>query len=610
MDSQKKPDSLPSSSRDGESHKKGNRSTRAKYYIASITQLLPFVNSKDKPKPSKRRKIIYYAIVAMIFLAIVAIGLGLGLSARAAKDDHRYSNVVLLDYAAYRGHMQDNGVSYWKGMRYAAAPTGSLRFAGPQEPDIVLEVQDAISHGPLCIATGTYPIPSSQSEDCLYVDVYAPTHAKNNTALPVFVWIQGGGYNSLSNANYDATGLIQASDLNIVVVTFNYRVGPYGFLASREVEHSGSLNNGLKDMIKLLQWVQKYIGEFGGDPTHVTIGGDSAGAGAITLLLSAYDGGKQLDGLFHAAVAESQSFGPQLTVSESQFQFDNLTERTGCARHDHPLSCLQNLDIDTLQRHNTFIPYPSGVHPPLYPYGPTIDNNLVSNYTFTLFGEGNFMKIPVIFGDDTNEGTVFTPHNTSSVEQADGFLTDNFPFLNDTELSTINSIYMSQPDNPVYPKAGKYWQGVSNAYGEMRYICPGIYLTTAYNNDSETSDTIWNYHYAVLDDKANTTGYGTQHTVEVNAIWGPEYVSSGSAPKSYSTTNEGIVPLMQGYWTSFIRSYNPNTYRAEGAPEWNTWGNSAERLFIKTNDTHMETAPSEQLNRCRTLQGMAVWNHQ
>lgn len=77
--------------------------------------------------------------------------------------------------------------------------------------------------------------------------------------MPVFVWIQGGGYNALTNANYDGSGLIEASDYNIVVVTFNYRVGPYGFLASEEVEQQGSLNNGLKDMIKLLQWVQKYI---------------------------------------------------------------------------------------------------------------------------------------------------------------------------------------------------------------------------------------------------------------------------------------------------------------------------------------------------------------
>lgn len=88
------------------------------------------------------------------------------------------------------------------------------------------------------------------------MDVYAPTKASK---LPVFVWIPGGGYNSNANANYDGTGLIKASGHKIVVVTINYRVGPYGFLASEEVQKKGSLNNGLKDIIQALQWVQKHI---------------------------------------------------------------------------------------------------------------------------------------------------------------------------------------------------------------------------------------------------------------------------------------------------------------------------------------------------------------
>lgn len=88
------------------------------------------------------------------------------------------------------------------------------------------------------------------------MDVYAPTKASK---LPVFVWIPGGGYNSIANANYDGTGLIKASGHNIVVVTINYRVGPYGFLASKEVQREGSLNNGLKDIIQALEWVQKRI---------------------------------------------------------------------------------------------------------------------------------------------------------------------------------------------------------------------------------------------------------------------------------------------------------------------------------------------------------------
>jgi carboxylesterase type B len=86
--------------------------------------------------------------------------------------------------------------------------------------------------------------------------VYAPTDAKK---LPVYIYIQGGGFNSNSNSNYNGSGLITASGLNVVIVNFNYRVGLYGFLASKEVKEDGDLNNGLKDQRKVFEWVQKYI---------------------------------------------------------------------------------------------------------------------------------------------------------------------------------------------------------------------------------------------------------------------------------------------------------------------------------------------------------------
>ena len=91
--------------------------------------------------------------------------------------------------------------------------------------------------------------------------VYAPFQERNAPKLPVFVWIQAGGFNALTTPNYNGTGLIRAADMGIVVVTFNYRVGAHGFLAGEQVKKGGSLNNGLKDQIKALEWVQKHIGK-------------------------------------------------------------------------------------------------------------------------------------------------------------------------------------------------------------------------------------------------------------------------------------------------------------------------------------------------------------
>lgn len=101
------------------------------------------------------------------------------------------------------------------------------------------------------------------SEDCLFVDVFAPASTTKNSNLPVYVFIQGGGFNENANANLDGKGLVKASGMGIVVVTFNYRVGPFGFLASSEVKKNASLNNGLKDQRQLLHWCQNHIREVG-----------------------------------------------------------------------------------------------------------------------------------------------------------------------------------------------------------------------------------------------------------------------------------------------------------------------------------------------------------
>lgn len=440
---------------------------------------------------------------------------------------------------------------------------------------------------------------NTTSEDCLFLDVYAPTNATSKSKLPVYFFIQGGAFNANSNANYNGSGLIKASGMNIVVVNFNYRVGPYGFLASKEVLAGGSVNNGLKDQRKALEWMQKYISRFGGDPQHVTMGGDSAGAASIALHLTAY-GGRD-DGLFHATAAESQSFASMLNVEESQYQYNNLVIRTGCIDEEDTLACLRSLNVTFLQKNNFNTPSPGAQVAPIAMYNPVIDNDLIQDYTYRAFEQGKFLHLPAIFGDDTNEGTIFTPKNTSTIGQSDTFLQSQFPALTFEHLRTINSLY---PVAEQYPNSGKFWRQVSNAYGEQRYICPGIFISNAHARDSVSCN--WNYHWNVIDPVSAAAGYGVSHTVETSAIWGPENVNGG-APASYSTTNSATVPVAQAYWTSFIRSFNPNTHRLPGTPEWGAWTlDGYQRLLFQTNATAMETVPDDQKKRCAYLSSIGV----
>lgn len=321
----------------------------------------------------------------------------------------------------------------------------------------------------------------------------------------------------------------------------------------------------------------------------------------MTLQLSAYGG--RNDGLFVAAAAESQSFGPVFQVSESQFAYDRLVSRTGCKGYSNTLSCLRGLSINALQSQNIVSPLPGAPRNPLYLYNPTIDGDFVQDITYKLFEEGRFIKVPVIFGDDTNEGTIFVPRNTSSPADADAFIKSQFSSITNTQLSKINSMYLRPDQVRTFPNSGPYWRAGSNAYGELRYICPGIHMSSIYAAAGVPS---WNYHFAVVDPDAAVDGTGTTHTVEVNAIWGPDYVST-SPPPSYWTSNANIVPVMQGYWTSFIRSLNPNTHRDPSSLDWVTWGqgdDAYKRIFIRTNQTRMQRVPSDQKDRCNYLIGI------
>ena len=116
----------------------------------------------------------------------------------------------------------------------------------------------------------TDPYDNTTSEDCLFLDVYAPSNA-TASELPVYFFIQGGGFNTNSNPNYNGSGLITASGMNIVIVTFNYRVGAWGFLSGQEILEQASVNNGLKDMRKALEWVQQYISQVRSNPSFASI---------------------------------------------------------------------------------------------------------------------------------------------------------------------------------------------------------------------------------------------------------------------------------------------------------------------------------------------------
>ncbi|EXV06735.1 carboxylesterase/lipase domain protein [Metarhizium robertsii] len=503
----------------------------------------------------------------------------------------KLSTVVDLLYSEYRGVALSNGITQWLGMRYAAPPVGDLRFKPPQDPLHTNGVVMADQHGKYCLATGHSPTENTTSEDCLFVNVQSPSRAKPGS-LPVFLYIQGGGFNLNSNANINASGLIQASGHNIVVVSFNYRVGPYGFLTDgKEI----APNNGLRDQEKVMQWVQKHISKFGGNPNHVTLGGSSAGAESVVIHLTARNGTDR--GYFHAVTAESPSFATTLTVAESQYLYRHFATRLGCVGADS-LACLRNKTARELQEQNFNIPLPGAANPPNYLYVPCLDGEYLTDYTYRLIQDGRFIKVPSIFGDDTNGGTKFAPRNASTLAESNSFMLDNYPFLTLRLLEKMNKMYPNP--SKTCPKLGCYWRQASNTYQEVRYMCPALAMTSALANAGITNS--FAYRWNVEDEAQMKAGLGVPHTSEFDAILGPEYAPS--PPESYKKggINYPASPAIQKYWTNFIQYYDPNQ---GGDPEvkvaeWKAWsGGAQDRLVFQTGGrTEMEPFGDRLNKRC------------
>lgn len=223
---------------------------------------------KDNHLPTRR---LWTIISLAMFIPLFVLGatlLALSRKAHAAPASSATSSgstssalgpVVDLGYSQYQGIQGAAGpdINAWLGMRYAAPPVGDLRFRAPQPPATTNTLQPANKHGAWCLPSPSTGPTNGANEDCLFVDVMAP--ANTTVKHPVFVYIQGGGMNVDASPNMNGSHIIKNGDNDIVVVTFNYRVGAFGFLASKEVKANGDINVGNLDQRFVLHWVQDHI---------------------------------------------------------------------------------------------------------------------------------------------------------------------------------------------------------------------------------------------------------------------------------------------------------------------------------------------------------------
>jgi acetylcholinesterase len=338
------------------------------------------------------------------------------------------------------------------------------------------------------------------------------------------------------------------------------------------------------------------------------IHGDSAGGGSIIYQLTAFGG--QDDGLFVGGIAESPFIPTHRTVPESEFQFDRFAASLNCADAQDPVACLRSLDTATLQSADvvsTFPGTPENVEPDFY-FLPVVDGTFSPDFVYRMLEEGRVARVPVMVGDDTDEGTAFgfSPNATTSEEFLQ-FIQANYPHLNDTELQLIKEAY---PPGKVFPLHALFFTPSEEAYGEATFICPGVELTKSIASFVSPEE-VWNYRYNVYDPTDEFAGLGVPHVSEEPAIWGPGNSGPCDDPCSYRNLNAPIVPIMMNYWISFIRTLNPNTFKAPSALEWEPWGTgTGQRLRIQLAAMGMEPVPNDQLARCEMWKNLATTTEQ
>jgi len=447
-----------------------------------------------------------------------------------------------------------DGIQRFQGLPFAAPPVGPLRWRPPQPTASWTEPRDASRPGAVCIQppSGGDPGvgPGPVSEDCLTLNVFAPSASAER--LPVMVWIHGGGYNNGSGtaALYDGGALARRG---VVVVTLNYRLGRLGFFdhPTLAAERSGGEpagNYGVMDQIAALEWVKTNIAAFGGDPDQVTVFGESAGGVAVTQLMVA----PAAQGLFHRAIVQS-GLGRQKSARLAEDRparpsaqtLGSLFARSAGLGDTATAQALRDLPAEALLR-----PAPT-----FFSDNAVVDGLVVPEDVVEAFEAGRQVRVPLIIGTNSAEFWWIRPHDPSAYGRVDDALTPS-------EFEALRAAYGG-------------WEGYSrDIVSDMIFNEPARHLARLHARAGQPT---WLYRFDVVQASNPEPSGGATHASERPYV----FDNLHTVGRPLQARDHQAASDMASYWTEFARSGDPN---GSGRPAWPDFRTAADQLLEFTND--------------------------
>jgi len=513
---------------------------------------------------------VFAAPIALAGAALLLFAISL---AARAQDN---ALVVSITSGLVRGVARTDGGAQFLGIPYARPPVGKLRWGAPMPAKHWSGIRNANAPGASCIQPllvgnwNRYDVEHSR-EDCLYLNVITPTWPSAKP-LPVFFWIHGGANlgGSGSGDLYNSGTLLNHG---VLIVTFNYRLGVFGFFAhpelTRESKHHASGNYGLMDQILALQWVRDNVARFGGDPNNITVAGQSAGSMDTGMLMTS----PLAVGLFQKAIGESgAAFSPPvISLADAERFGEETTAALNAPAASHAISFLRNIPAaDLLSKLGSrATQWPNG-------FTPDVDGWVLPTSPRQIFESSQEAAIPLLLGVTSREFGSGPPLDElrNTIQKQTGDLAPQALALYD-----LSGNQPPDPD-PLYGSASVQWGA------DDLFHCP---ITTEALWHAATHNPTFEYEF----DRPipGQEAQGALHSAELPYVFG-FFPKSGNIGGTFSAVDMRLADLIQTYWTNFAKTGDPNSPASSDLPNWPALDQSQTYLlFTVAGNVVVSTSP-------------------